>query len=386
MILKILKIKEKLLEIKTFSADSMLNILFLTGQLASGGQERQFFYLVKSLLEKGHKPSVYVWNFRENDYYVNALKALNIPVYHPIAGAKLIGKINHFISTANKNKPDFIQSFAFYHNFTAWMAGIFSGAKTAGSIRSSYSFIISQQKIKKIQANLCLRLPRVHISNNYSAKEEMRSLNLTFRPEIRIVPNGIEADIFAPKVKDNTAQTLILVGTGRLFYIKRWDIFAEIIAGLRNKGLQVTGEIAGDGVLKESLLQKASDFNISEYLHFKGLIADIPTFLNSGHIFVHTSDSEGTSNSIMEAMSCGLPVVVTDVGDARYLVRDGIDGYIVQPGNADFFIDKIVYLMQNPQKRIEMGKNARQRIEEHFSVQVMAEKYLSIYHSLIKKI
>ena len=363
----------------------MLNILFLTGQLASGGQERQFFYLVKSLLEKGHKPAVYVWNFRENDYYVNAFKSLNIPVYHPIAGARLIGKINHFIGTAKRNKPDLIQSFAFYHNFTAWMAGIVSGAKTAGSIRSSYSFIISQQKIKKIQANLCLRLPRVHISNNYSAKEEMHSLNLSFSPEIRIVPNGIEAGIFAPMFKDNTAQTLILVGTGRLFYIKRWDIFAEIIAGLRNKGLQVTGEIAGDGVLKESLAQKASDLNISEYLHFKGLISDIPAFLNSGHIFVHTSDSEGTSNSIMEAMSCGLPVVVTVVGDARYLVRDGIDGYIVQPGNTDFFINKIDYLIRNPQKRIEMGKNARQRIEEHFSVQIMAEKYLSIYHSLIKK-
>ena len=84
-------------------------------------------------------------------------------------------------------------------------------------------------------------------------------------------------------------------------------------------------------------------------------------------------------------MSCGLPVVVTDVGDARHLVRDGIDGYIVKPGNADIFIDKINYLIQNPQKRIEMGINARLRIEEHFSVQAMAEKYLAIYYTLIKK-
>lgn len=377
--------KEHLSIKKTFSADLMLNILFLTGQLASGGQERQFFYLVKSLSEKGHKPEVYVWNFRENDYYVNAFNSLGIPVIHPPTGTGLLGKIKHFINSANSAKSDLIQSFAFYHNFTAWMAGIFSGAKTVGSIRSSYSFIISQQKINKLQANLCLRLPRIHISNNYSAKEEMQSLNLSFSPDIQIVPNGIEAGIFSPTSKNPEPNTIIIVGTGRLFYIKRWDIFAEIIAGLHKKGLKVVGEIAGDGGLKDSLLQKATDLNISESFHLKGLVADIPAFLNSGHIFVHTSDSEGTSNSIMEAMSCGLPVVVTDVGDARHLVRDGIDGYIVKPGNADVFIEKINYLIQNPQKRIEMGRNARLRIEEHFSVQAMAEKYLAIYYTLIKK-
>ena len=84
-----------------------------------------------------------------------------------------------------------------------------------------------------------------------------------------------------------------------------------------------------------ALEKLAGDLGISRAVDFLGAIEDVSTFLRGARFLVHTSESEGCPNVVMEAMACGLPVVAMDAGDIPYLVEEGRTGFVVRQGEED---------------------------------------------------
>ncbi len=162
-----------------------------------------------------------------------------------------------------------------------------------------------------------------------------------------VVSGGIDAARFHPS-DDNPSTDLIL--TGRLVEIKRIDIFLQAVKGVAGKIPGVKAVVVGDGKLRDYLQSLAADLGIDRNVSFVGHQPDVEKWLHRAKIFVLTSDSEGLSLSMMEAMMCGLPAVVSDVGDLGDLVEHGVNGYLVPRRSPELFADFLVRLLSDERR------------------------------------
>ncbi|MBI5197027.1 MAG: glycosyltransferase [Nitrospirae bacterium] len=191
---------------------------------------------------------------------------------------------------------------------------------------------------------------------NYFQKMGIRKMN------IHIIPGGFDGNRFYP-AEESPDIDLILIG--RLTPIKRVDIFLQAILHIRGKRPDVTAVVVGDGPDRNSLEQMALELGIKQNVKFLGEQRQVEKWLRRSRIFVLTSDSEGLSQAMIQAMLCGLPAVVSNVGDLGDLVEESVNGHLVSHRNPKVFADKIIKLLNAPEKLLQFGTAARLSAERY---------------------
>lgn len=171
-----------------------------------------------------------------------------------------------------------------------------------------------------------------------------------------IVSGGIDSGRFYPD-RDEPQFDLIL--TGRLAPIKRLDIFLHAVKRIAERLPEVKAVIVGDGELRNDLERMTRELGIHDNVVFAGRQQDVASWLRRAKVFVLTSDSEGLSLSMMEAMMCGLPAVVSHVGDLGDLVESGVNGYLVPRRSPELFAERIVELLSDAKKLEAFSQGAR---------------------------
>jgi len=192
--------------------------------------------------------------------------------------------------------------------------------------------------------------------------------------DFHIVPGGMDAQRYAPA---DSPPTTDLVLVGRLVEIKRIDIFLRAIKIVTGRLPDLRATIVGDGALRRSLEQLARDLGVDKNVEFVGHQRDVATWLKRARLFVLTSDSEGLALSLMEAMLCGLPAVVSDVGDLADLVEPGSNGYLVASRSPDAFAERLTELLVDEPRRRMMSSEAR-RSSLQYEFGVVARRWDSI--------
>jgi phenylacetate-CoA ligase len=182
------------------------------------------------------------------------------------------------------------------------------------------------------------------------------------RTRFQVVSGGIDASRFEPC---DSAPVIDLILIGRLARVKRIDRFLEAVRLVAEACPHVKAAIIGDGELRQPLEQLAGQLGLADTVSFVGHQRDVEQWLKRARLFVLTSDSEGLSLALMEAMMCGLPAVVSDVGDLRDLVQHGVNGYLVPTGSARAFATQIINLLTNEQRRRAFSRAARQAALRH---------------------
>jgi glycosyltransferase involved in cell wall biosynthesis len=112
---------------------------------------------------------------------------------------------------------------------------------------------------------------------------------------------------------------------------------------------------------------------------------NIVNFLRSSDIFILPSLAEGLSNALLEAMACGLPVVATNIGGTNEVIKNGVNGILVEPKNSEQLAQAILSLMKNQKYAYRLGINARKTITEKYSLDLLSEKYVHLYCKLLKE-
>jgi glycosyltransferase involved in cell wall biosynthesis len=172
--------------------------------------------------------------------------------------------------------------------------------------------------------------------------------------QVVVVPGGFDADLFSPAAAP-PVYDLILVG--RTSPVKRIDILIEALKELED--VDIRAVVVGDGPSRVELQSLAEDLGVGSRIDFVGWQSDVHSWLRKSKIFVLTSESEGLSQAMVQAMLCGLPVVVTDVGDLKDLVADGSNGFLVTPGRVDECAGRISQLCRDGRLRQTLGAQAR---------------------------
>lgn len=182
-----------------------------------------------------------------------------------------------------------------------------------------------------------------------------------------IVPGGFDGNRFYPSNKppDND---LILIG--HLTSIKRVDVFLQAIKIARISIPDISAIVVGGGTDRPALEQVAEELGLKENVKFVGHQDNVEEWLRRSKIFVLTSDSEGLAQGMIQGMLCGLPAVVSDVGDLGDLVDTDRNGYLVGDRTPVAFAECFVSLLKNPERWAEYGKAAYQTAAKYETANV----------------
>jgi glycosyltransferase involved in cell wall biosynthesis len=171
----------------------------------------------------------------------------------------------------------------------------------------------------------------------------------------------MDARRFAPA---EGTRSVDLVFVARLRAVKRCDLFLDALAIVRRRRPGTTAVVVGDGPLLPDLRERARSLGLDPSATFVGHQRDVEKWLRSARAFVLTSDSEGLSLALMEAMLCGLPAVVSDVGELRELVEDGVNGFLVPERSPEAFAARVLDVLE-PGRLAAFSRAARRSAERY---------------------
>ena len=225
------------------------------------------------------------------------------------------------------------------------------------------------------------------VCNSQQVKEYVAKRERTPREKIKVIYNGVafpeHTEHIPPVFIDNPADVWIAI-VASLTPVKRHDVLIRAIARLRMNldGLKIGFLFLGKGREKENLVQLAIKENVQNWIHFEGAVYNVSEYLQHVDIGVLCSDREGLSNSILEYMASGLPVVATAVGGNTELVsRD--NGRCVPPGDPVALANALRELITDRAKRVRMGLISSKIATEQFSWQSSMRDLEKYYQTLI---
>ncbi len=374
----------------------MLRVCHLITSLATGGAETALFRLVTATDRE--KQEQIVISLTDEGVYGPRLREAGIPVFAlgMRRGRFSLSAFVRLVRVLRQQKPDVIQTWLYHADLLGLLAGGIAGIRTiAWNIRCS----VTDERYVRGQAGVVLRLlsllssiPRVVVSNSTAGQRVHTSLG--YRPrQWRIIPNGLDIATFRP---DPTAyrevraelgvppDTLLVGLVARYDPLKDYPTFLQTAARVTRRRPDVHFVAVGSGVspANEDLTKLLRHLEISDRVHLLGERRDTPRLNAAFDVAMCTSTGEGFPNVLIEAMSCGVPCVSTDVGDAAVVIAD--TGLVAPAADPDRLAEAVLQLVEaDPVRRHVRGAAARQRVQEYYALPIMVAHYQALYESLI---
>lgn len=231
------------------------------------------------------------------------------------------------------------------------------------------------------------------ISNAHSTARRVERLIGYPAKRIQVIPNGVESPDYQelPHLRSEIRKSLrldsdvILSGSvGRLHEVKGFDILLHAVRRVLERSQQFHLLLVGDGPERPALEHLSSKLGITDHVHFAGYQARVVGWLAAMDIYVNSSHSEAMSQSLVEAISCGLPSVVTQVGDSEQVVGEpNACGIVVPPNDPDALAEALFTLLGSPQLRDVMANRALTRYRQRYTIEKMITAYEGLYRQLL---
>jgi glycosyltransferase involved in cell wall biosynthesis len=219
------------------------------------------------------------------------------------------------------------------------------------------------------------------VVNTREGRERIARAQRTDLAKIVLLENGLDLTKYrrAPRTRGGPRRVGMVAN---LRPVKNPEAFVRAAALLSDRFTDVSFDIAGDGELRPRLEALASELGVASRCRFLGSVRDVPAFLAELDVAVLCSDSEGLSNSLLEYMAAGLPIVATAVGGNPELIRDGRDGLLVPPRDEGALARAVGQLLEDAPLARRLGTTARARVERHFSRAAMLRRFQAFYRRL----
>lgn len=352
----------------------MKSIGILINTLYFGGAEKQAVILAQEMCKQYHVHFFVLDGQKVEPRLQSSLIEPNITFY-ALKGGFFTNTIKIFKYLKTK-KISIIFSFLATSNVIAAVSGNLAGVdKIYMSIRSSW-IPFKKRLIQKLLHN---HFTSGTIFNSYQGRDIM--LKHGFRQnKAFVIHNCIDTQPVLSK-KSKLERKIRIISVGRFVKEKNFDLAIDVVAKLLliNK-YDFELYIAGYGPLEQELRSKIIKLKLEG--NIKLLISpNVNLVLATSDIYLSTSKVEGMSNSIMEAMAYGIPVVATDVGDTKFLVENTVTGFLVKNGDAFSILNSLKALLESNSLRMKYGNSGFRKISTQFSVSKFASSYISLINN-----
>jgi glycosyltransferase involved in cell wall biosynthesis len=229
-------------------------------------------------------------------------------------------------------------------------------------------------------ARLLIRNTTAYIANSQEIAADLRRWGVA-DAQIHRIPNGV--DVPPPAPPGTQTRVLRFVYLGRLDPEKSLDLMLRGFARAKAAG-RASLTLVGDGEDRATLERLAGELGLRETVTFSGVVRDVSQALRAADVFVSTSVSEGMSNALLEAMSFGLPPLVSRVSGVRDMVDDDRSGLLFEPNDVDAFARRLEDVLALTQSRRQaIGRQARETIEQRFGIDRVAARHVEVYRKLV---
>jgi glycosyltransferase involved in cell wall biosynthesis len=347
--------------------------LFVVGQLALGGLEKQVYLQATGLDRRRFEVSVV--SLTTGGRWSKALEKAGVRVFHlRRRGRWDWRRLLALYRLFRWARPHLVYSISYEANAYARIAGLLASVPVL--VSSDVGIYLLLDRWQEIQERLLVRFTDCVICNAEAVRRNMVEAIGLPEGKVLTIRNGVVVPAPAGAAERERARTILgatnhdcVVGTiARLDPVKNLSLMVEAAALCLTSGRPFRFLVVGGGPAEASLRQAIRDRHLEGSFVLLGERESASDLLPGFDIFVLTSRSEGLPNAVMEAMAAGVPCVCTDVGGCRELVDPGVTGYLVPAADSRSLADRILELAENPQTRERMGRAGRLRIENEFSV------------------
>jgi len=218
------------------------------------------------------------------------------------------------------------------------------------------------------------------VANSSAAASQLR-LEGVPDAKIRVIPNGVDCQLFAAPPRVGPIRRIVTVANLRAEKGHDTLISAASLLFDRHHDLEIC--FVGDGPLRASLVRQVNLRGMRSRVRFLGERPDVPDQLAAADLFVLPSRTEACPNGVLEAMASGLPVVASRVGGIPELIESGSDGVLVPPDSPHELANAIESLIERPDFAAALGRAARAKAEERFAFERMIESFERLYRSAL---
>ncbi|MBZ2167690.1 glycosyltransferase [Marinobacter sp. F4216] len=363
-------------------------ILHVTFNMGFGGTEQVIRQLVKNL-----DPNRFVCEIACIDGEIGAIgkemEADNgIKIHSRQRGSGLDWKIILWLRKLIRNDHFDIVHCHQYSPYTyGWFAHWGTGAKLIFTEHGRFHPDRYRKKARFINP-LIARTTKSLVAISSATRDALVEYEYLPRHKIDVIYNGIAPLKVSVVRRETLSKELglktdeIVLGTvARLDAVKNQALILRATRALLDKGLKIRLLLVGDGAERENLEALAKKLKLGPAVIFAGFQTEPADYLSLMDVFLLPSFTEGTSMTLLEAMSLGIPTVATRVGGTPEIVMDGYTGILVESGDLKGFITALQTLIDMPKKKREIAQQAKSRFNKCFSVQKMVEQYACLYET-----
>jgi glycosyltransferase involved in cell wall biosynthesis len=374
------------------------NVLLFIDSFAQGGTERQVVQLTRLLGESGRYRIHLACLSREGVLRgeVERMGYTDIPEF-PLTSfydRNMLAQVRRCAAYLRERSIDIVETHDFYTNIFGMSAAAL--ARTPVRIASRRETEGTKTPAQRWVERRAYNLSHAIIANAEAVRRELIRDGVK-AGKILTIYNGMDTARVAPRSDLGRDDALALLGLprggGRRFVSivanmrhakKDQATFLRAARRVREAVPEAAFVLAGEGQLKETLRSLAAELSLSEHAFFTGRCAHVPELLGVSDVCVlSSSGTEGFSNSIIEYMAAARPVVATDIGGAREAIAEGETGYVVPPGDDAALAERIIALLQDPQRARRMGARGLQVVKEKFSCAAQVGRVESLYERLL---
>jgi glycosyltransferase involved in cell wall biosynthesis len=202
---------------------------------------------------------------------------------------------------------------------------------------------------------------------------------------VRTLYLGVNLSVFYPE--PDVSKKWDLAFLGRLEPMKAVDLFPEMLSLLKPDFPTLRFLMTGEGSLKNQILDEFAKEKVSGMVDYLGVVQtdQVPKLINQSRVFIYPSREEPFGLSILEAMACGVPVVTTNVFGPSEIITNNVDGLVVPPENVRELVNAVGSLLTSENLQTEIGRNARQTVENRFDIKLHYEQLIQSYNQLISE-
>jgi glycosyltransferase involved in cell wall biosynthesis len=382
-------------------------IVRVIARLNMGGPALHVAYLTAGLRERGYDTTLVAGTLaRGEDSMAFVADGLDVSVVSVPELGREISLVRDLVATARlaallrRERPQILHTHTAKAGTVGRLAAILAGNARPPIVAHTFHGHVLHGYFGPLRSRFFRVLERwlashttVLIAVSPQVRDDLVALGVAPREKFAVIRLGIELEqrVGDGDGREETRRYLgigdgrFTVGwVGRMTAVKRTDDVLEGFKQLTDNGVPATLCLVGDGPDRPQLERRARELGIMRDTLFLGYQEDVAPFYSAFDALVLPSGNEGTPVSVIEALAAGTPVVATRVGGVPDVVRDGEDGFLVDPGDTSALAERLTQLATDAPLRERVGAAARDRVFSRYAVDRLVDDVDRLYRSLLQ--